>query len=358
MFSFSQFDKDDLFQSYKRQTYLIAFPSGILLIILYVVNTPAAGILLYYPAALMVAELILFTFLIWRNSNFINTVELFFYFSLSAYFFLIIQITISHLVTTNLLTLGNLSEQLNGLSMWLIVLLFGAFFTLKPAHTRLLIVCVFIGMFVMFIGNIYELSIAGQLTFPFIFRWINPLSCLALTVLLVERMGLLQQSHASTDALTGILNRHALYHVLAQEVEGAMHYKKPFSIILFDIDEFKAVNDTFGHLEGDKVLRELSKLVSGLMRKTDFVGRWGGEEFLVVLTETDSDTAQVLAQRFRAKIEETRFLEKYSIAASFGVATYELGGSLQDLLECADVALYQAKDGGRNQVVVRSMTKV
>lgn len=357
MFSISEFNKDDLFQRYKRQTYLIAFPFGILLILLYINNMTITGTV-FYMAMFMVMELFALTFLIWKKSHFLNAIELIFYFSLGAYFFLLIQVAINNLIQTNLLNLNSLSEQLNGLSMWLIVLLFGAFFTLKLQQTKILIICTFFGILGIFIYNIGLTPLIGGLTFAFAFRWINPLSALGITTLLIWRMGALQQSHASTDALTGVLNRHALYQVLSQEVERAIRYRRPFSIILFDIDEFKLINDTFGHLEGDKVLKELSKLVSSLMRKTDFIGRWGGEEFLLVLPETSTEAAQALAERFRLKIEETHFMDSYFIAASFGVSTYVADVSLHDLLEAADVALYQAKNNGRNQVVVNSMMKV
>ncbi|MBC7876932.1 MAG: GGDEF domain-containing protein [Anaerolineales bacterium] len=357
MFSIPQFDKDDLFQRYKRQTYLIAFPLGALLVTLYIANALTSGVM-FYIAIFMVVELLVLSFFIWQNTPFLNTIELIFYFSVAAYFFVLIQFVISKLAAANLLTLASLSEQLNALSMWLTVLLFGAFFTLKPGQTKVMLAGVFTGMISMFIYNTSVHSIADELAFSIIFRWINPISCLVMAALIIQYMGVLQQKRASTDALTGFLNRHALYSVLLQEMERSIRYKRPFSIVLFDIDEFKLVNDTFGHLEGDKVLKELSKLVVSLMRKTDYVGRWGGEEFLLVLPETDSNAAQTIAERFRAKIEETHFMENYFIAASFGVTTYEASSSVQEMLSSADVALYQAKNNGRNQVVVKSMTKV
>jgi diguanylate cyclase (GGDEF)-like protein len=89
-----------------------------------------------------------------------------------------------------------------------------------------------------------------------------------------------------------------------------------------------------------------------MLRKTDCTGRWGGEEFLLILPETGTAESQVLAERIREKIEETHFLEKYYITSSFGVAAYRSGQTLETLLECADKALYQAKNNGRNQVVV------
>ncbi len=105
-------------------------------------------------------------------------------------------------------------------------------------------------------------------------------------------------------------------------------------------------------MEGDKVLKDLSTLVSGLLRKTDYAGRWGGEEFLLILPETDTAEALILAERIRMKVEDTFFTQIYNITASFSVVAYRTGQNLEAMLDCADKALYQAKNNGRNQVVI------
>ncbi|CAH1197369.1 hypothetical protein NTGBS_250001 [Candidatus Nitrotoga sp. BS] len=122
--------------------------------------------------------------------------------------------------------------------------------------------------------------------------------------------------------------------------------------MLVDVDYFKRINDGYGHQEGDKVLICLSSLLSKAFRRTDSVGRWGGEEFLVVCPELDQQTALKLAELFREKIEQYDFGVAGKVTVSIGLAIYEKGGTMDRLIMRVDNALYQAKDGGRNRVVM------
>jgi diguanylate cyclase (GGDEF)-like protein len=347
MYSFSSFTPNELLEKYKRQTYLIAFPIGMILSVLYIMNIARSG-LQFYVASAIFLELGICILLILFAPPIKYSMELFFYFSIPIYFFILTQY---HLVAydNNGLFLG---DPVYSLSMWLVVFLIGAFLSLKPEHLRIFILIMFTGMTILAVINLWTLYSSNDLQFANIFRWVNAFFSMGIATLLIQRIGLLQQRNAVTDALTGLLNRHAIYPILNQELERSARYARPFSIILFDIDEFKAVNDTFGHLEGDKVLKELSKLVSGLLRKTDYACRWGGEEFLLILPETDTAEAQILAERIRMKIEDTFFTQVYNVTASFGVVAYRTGLGLEALIECADKALYQAKNNGRNQVIV------
>jgi diguanylate cyclase (GGDEF)-like protein len=337
-------------EKYKRQTYLIVFPLGMILSALYIMNVARFGLQFYIAAALLF-ELGLFIFLILFGPSIKYAMEVAFYFSTPVYFFILTQIHINPSVLHSQ-NQPALDDPVYSLSMWLVVLLIGAFLFLKPAHVRMFILFLLTGMTLMAVNNIWTLYSLKQLQFTLAFRWVNSFVCMGIATLLIQRIGLLQQRNASTDALTGMLNRHALYPVLNQELDRAARYKRPFSVILFDIDEFKSINDTFGHLEGDRVLKELSKLVGSLLRKTDYAGRWGGEEFLLILPETGSAEAHVLAERIRVKVEGTHFAGKYDVTASLSVSTYHTGWDLENLLECADNALYRAKHKGRNQVVV------
>jgi diguanylate cyclase (GGDEF)-like protein len=349
MYSFSSFAPSELIETYKRQTYLIAFPIGMLLSVLYIMNVASSG-LQFYIASAVFLELGLFIFLILFVPSLQTAMETIFYFSTPIYFFILTQIHID-IFNDNSQNQLNLGDPVYSLSMWLVVFLIGAFLSLKPVQVRMFILLMFTGMSIMAVNNLWVLFSSKELQFAFAFRWVNAFISMGIATLLVQRIGLLQQRNATTDALTGILNRHALYPILNQELDRSIRYARSFSVILFDIDEFKVVNDTFGHLEGDKVLKELSMLVSTLLRKADYAGRWGGEEFLLILPETDGDAAASLADRIRVKIEENHFVNNYFITASFGVATYQVGQNLEDLLERADIALYQAKYNGRNQVV-------
>lgn len=155
---------------------------------------------------------------------------------------------------------------------------------------------------------------------------------------------------AARDELTGLSNRRTLDETLALEVARAERYDRPLSIIMLDIDRFKAVNDTHGHPAGDSVLIETAERLRASLRISDIPGRWGGEEFMIICPETGLDTAAQLAERLRQKYETTAFSGVGSLTASFGVATHRKGRLAKDILRSADEALYRAKQAGRNQV--------
>ena len=155
-----------------------------------------------------------------------------------------------------------------------------------------------------------------------------------------------------TDRLTGLANRRRLEEALQTEVLRARRYGKPFSVILLDIDHFKAVNDQFGHQAGDNVLIAIAGLLTRTARETDVVGRFGGEEFLLVCPETELLVVSALAERLRTEFTSTDFPLVGPVTSSFGVAEFTQGDSVKSLVERADKALYRAKDGGRNCVEV------
>jgi diguanylate cyclase (GGDEF)-like protein/PAS domain S-box-containing protein len=160
---------------------------------------------------------------------------------------------------------------------------------------------------------------------------------------------------ATTDYLTGLHNRLFFMERLEEEFIRARRYRSPLSLMILDLDRFKQVNDTFGHLTGDEVLTRAAKLMSTTLRKVDIVGRYGGEEFCALLPETSLEGAMTLAERLRKQFEEEAFLEdtepSFNVTCSIGVATLSDGmEGVSDLLRKADDALYLAKEGGRNQV--------
>ncbi len=153
-----------------------------------------------------------------------------------------------------------------------------------------------------------------------------------------------------TDPLTSVANRLRLDEVFVKEIDRAMRHGRPFAIIILDLDHFKDVNDTHGHQVGDEVLKTAARLVDDLIRETDVLGRWGGEEFLVVSPETDLARALDLAERIRRGIEDYSFEVAGRVTASLGVAAFQTGDTTESLLSRADTALYQAKHLGRNRV--------
>lgn len=162
---------------------------------------------------------------------------------------------------------------------------------------------------------------------------------------------------ATHDALTGALNRRAVFECLQREVHRAGRRVESVSVVLLDIDHFKRVNDDFGHQAGDAVLTEMPRRISSVLREYDCVGRYGGEEFLVVLSSCGLEAAAQVAERIRSAIAKTPFSIPggvLPITASLGVAsTEQLAGTVvEGLVRAADAALYRAKRGGRNRVEV------
>jgi diguanylate cyclase (GGDEF)-like protein len=159
-------------------------------------------------------------------------------------------------------------------------------------------------------------------------------------------------SKASTDALTGLHNRLSFDQTLASEMVRSERYGTPLSLILCDIDHFKRVNDTFGHLAGDKVLVQLARFVPNLIRKTDFFARWGGEEFIILAPGSGGPMAFQAAEKLRDAISQVIFEDVGTVTCSFGVAQWARGESAAEFIVRADEGLYQAKANGRNQVVL------
>lgn len=203
---------------------------------------------------------------------------------------------------------------------------------------QLLVVVVFI-LFVVAYGYVSQRKLSAQLA---------------------EANDLLQEKNheleyiSQTDPLTDTYNRIKANDELIREMERAKRYGLTFSLILFDVDHFKEINDTHGHQTGDAVLMTLVKTVKNNIRKLDILGRWGGEEFIIICPETSEDGARGLAENLRQKISEINFPNIKQVTASFGIATYDpkRHPDHKDIISHADLAMYDAKGAGRNKVRV------
>ncbi len=166
------------------------------------------------------------------------------------------------------------------------------------------------------------------------------------------------QDEVRRDELTGIPNRKAFDEMLEKQISLGKRQQRPFTLLVIDIDHFKKVNDTYGHLIGDEVLRFMARRVESRLRTEDMAARFGGEEFTAILPETVAEDAIVLANELReyfAKTKLNRATEPKTIGKvtiSVGVAQYKNGESAEEIISRADQALYKAKEGGRNQVVL------
>lgn len=177
-------------------------------------------------------------------------------------------------------------------------------------------------------------------------------SYLALFIYIKDKNRILDLS--KTDQLTGLYNRLHFNQLAAKEIQRTQRYQHDLSLVIMDIDFFKKINDTYGHLTGDEVLKEVSSLVQKHLRRFDVLSRWGGEEFALLLPETDLLGAVKVAEKIQLLVREYVFNQSISLTLSFGIATYQEGmKEVEDLILIADRHLYTAKNTGRDKIVFK-----
>jgi diguanylate cyclase (GGDEF)-like protein len=171
----------------------------------------------------------------------------------------------------------------------------------------------------------------------------------------IENASLFRQ--ATTDRMTGLFSHHYFEKTLDEELERARRYKATFSLVMFDIDHFKKFNDTYGHLQGDRIIREISQILCKSIRQVDFPARYGGEEFALILPAVDIKGARVVAERLRKKVETFEFPSSdggapLHVTISVGVTEFDPDNAYapSEIIREADRALYQSKEAGRNRV--------
>lgn len=167
----------------------------------------------------------------------------------------------------------------------------------------------------------------------------------------VEEKNALLKRLSVTDKLTGLHNRIKIDETLKSNLDMFKRYENVFSVMIIDIDHFKKVNDNHGHPIGDSVLKDFAKILKENARITDTIGRWGGEEFMIIASETDSTGAIKFATTLKQAISDYDFEKVGRITASFGVTQIAVGDDVEDIVQRADLALYNAKETGRNKVV-------
>lgn len=166
--------------------------------------------------------------------------------------------------------------------------------------------------------------------------------------LLLKNKQLFEQSY--TDTLTKIKNRRYLIESLAMEINSFISENKPLSICIIDIDNFKSINDNYGHIIGDEVLRNIAEIMQKNVRKSDTAGRFGGEEFMIIFPDTDIEKARLISERIRMAVERHMFTKNIKLTISGGICECK-GENIEDLIHCADMNLYTAKKTGKNKII-------
>lgn len=233
--------------------------------------------------------------------------------------------------------------------LWLIVLDVGCFFTFR-ALTALRLSLIMAGIAVFGALSIVWHSLPIEMSAAHDILALSLAN--GLVVLFVYQMARAQEHSSQTDFLTGLPNRLHGYSILSAELDRAGRYQRIFSVILFDLDNFKQVNDRFGHPAGDAILRDFTNFVQQHIRRSDLFARWGGEEFILIMPESDLASGRLKADYLRQQIKNRAFHQGIRITSSFGVTVYYPRDTTQSLLERADAALYRAKANGRNCVEV------
>ncbi|MBI4675262.1 MAG: GGDEF domain-containing protein [Chloroflexi bacterium] len=231
--------------------------------------------------------------------------------------------------------------------LWFMLLNIGCFLTFRARtalRISLVITSLLTGIVVLIVARATPNPLIALHDF-FVLLFSN-----VLVIVLAFPLAQSQERDSHIDFLTRLPNRMRGFQELVKEIERAERYGIIFTIILFDIDHFKQINDRFGHPTGDAVLREVANFINQHIRATDLLCRWGGEEFLILLPHNDLASGRLKAEHLRSQIKNRAFHHDIRITASFGVTTHYPRDSTSTILERADAALYRAKANGRNCV--------
>lgn len=216
----------------------------------------------------------------------------------------------------------------------------------------LLLCCGFIVVTIIRPENVLPSSFSGVIVYFLIVIIVSSISAYRIHTYkrkqYIDRINLERLSEK--DALTGIYNRGKLDKELKRWVELACRYDHSLALIMFDLDNLKEINDEYGHLIGDNVIKELTAIIGGMLRSSDVFARWGGDEFIILLPYAERDMALDLAERIRDLVSSNSFQYIRSLSCSFGVAVYEKGDDVMSLVRKADSSLYSAKQKGKNLV--------
>lgn len=225
----------------------------------------------------------------------------------------------------------------------------------KPIHTQIITILFNLSFFILFANNIEDLAtnmmpkiIAYDLIFIILGNMVAYLTNSYRRKQFAYSNELLRLS--ITDPLTGLYNRIKFDEELNRWIDYCSRYENPLSLVILDIDDFKRINDTYGHLAGDSVLKNIASVVGKTVRSTDIFARWGGEEFVILLPNTDIRQAMEMTERVRICIQKSKYDVSESLTCSFGLVSLQRSENADSLLQRADKHLYDAKEKGKNAI--------
>jgi len=351
--------QNDPIEAAKRKVFLIGTPVGVLTILavwaigLKQHNMTVANI---FILPLLAMAFLILTVLYWRHIIHLRAFELVVYglvlvYALAEFAFIILAITFMN---------GSFGPEF---TLWLPFVYILSFLILSTNLALLLSGLFFLTTLIFGLASLIHYLVGG-LAFPNIALLLQFYFASAFYIAVLYLVSRIKERYISErviandmsklamiDSLTQVDNRRLLTQLLKEEVTRAGRHNLPLSVLLFDLDRFKIINDTFGHNAGDAVLQEVARQLRQAIRTSDPFGRWGGDEFLVLATNTDGKQAIELAERLREALENCHFSVPGKVTASFGITTYQSGDSPETLIRRADMGLYKAKSAGRNRAV-------
>ena len=344
----------------KRSIYLMAAPAGIVSMLIVWVLGWRLGVIIelnFVALPLLAFIYLVLTLLLWRRVIFLRTFEL-------VVFTLLMVYAVAEFLAALTDSLATQSSFTTSFTIWIPIVFVIAFLILDVRQALISsgvylaallvvgVVCLVrfsaLGVHVRDIGLLVEIYLASAFYIVILYILSKMHDHYLSDHSIVDAMSKL----AMTDPLTKMDNRRLLDKLIREEINRTERHAFPLSVLLFDLDYFKKINDNFGHNTGDLVLQEVAQLLRQKIRVSDPFGRWGGDEFLCLATNTDGAQAAELAERLREALERNRFSRVGKVTASFGVTTYQPGDTPETLVRRADMGLYKAKASGRNRVEV------
>jgi diguanylate cyclase len=351
---------DDPIDVVKRKMFLVAAPIGSLSMLVvwgFGLNQNDLTISDVYCLPVLSSLLLMLVLLLWRQIIRLRTFELILYalvltYTLCEFVSIIIVVILTH---------GSISGNF---TLWLPFVYILGFLILSTNRAVLLSALFFSSMLILGLVAWIDSLLKG-LAFPNIDLLIQVYFASAFYITVLYLVARIKERYISQrtiaedmsklamiDSLTQVDNRRLLNQLLEEEVKRVERHQLPLSILLFDLDWFKRINDTLGHNTGDRVLQEVAQLLRQNIRTSDPFGRWGGDEFLCMAINSDGEQAVELAERLREALQRHRFSAVKKVSASFGVTTFQKGDTPETLIRRADLGLYKAKANGRNRVEV------